>query len=764
MVEITNSVHLINENKQFNDQLSKYISNCYPNSNDDGLNYHIVSVFGSQSSGKSTLLNRLFGTKFDVMDEIKRQQTTKGIWFSYANHISSSSEGDQHLQKNSNNIFVLDVEGADGRERADDKDFERKAALFAISTSEVLIINIWENQIGLYQGANMELLKTVLEVNLSLFHSNKQKILLLFVIRDFSGGTLMENLIETLSNDMNKIWDSLNKPEGSEDFKLSDFFDLDFFSIGHKRFQPEKFETDIHELGDKFLDDLFKIDYHRGIPIDAWGLYSEQIWNQIQENKDLDLPTQQILVSRFRCDEILNDAFDKFDDDFQKFNFKEIEEDEQLVVKKLNEFRDFALNSYDSNAQRYNQNVYLERRLTLSNRIDNQLKSIHDSQIDRFKRSIFLSLSNLVAAEKKESKSKKFVEIINQISDNITDEFTKKLKLFEISENFVIDDTLTKFKIELDDQINEIRAKECTNLISRLTRNFHRKLKEFVIDNLNNPKDDTWDLILFEFKSIEKNSLSKFTKDEMTYDFNLGLPLEKNAETLISLKKFYWLKFYDIIHDYMTEDTVSRIIRNVFENSFKFDSNGLPKIWSSIDEIDKSFTEARSISNGVLPILSYAKLSDNSEIIPDVDISHPDEDDDEDLEPNHLFAHLLTSRQQNKVKDRFKRESDAIYIDAKRSIISNISSIPYYIYLIILVLGWNEFMMILRNPFLITLSILFITGTYFAYNTNTLMPILSVVKVSLNHFKEMAKERLRELLKDENTKKPEIIEMNELKE
>ena len=60
-----------------------------------GLDYNVVSVFGSQSTGKSslyllyllcifiyvfkgTLLNRLFGTTFDVMNEAQRRQTTKG--------------------------------------------------------------------------------------------------------------------------------------------------------------------------------------------------------------------------------------------------------------------------------------------------------------------------------------------------------------------------------------------------------------------------------------------------------------------------------------------------------------------------------------------------------------------------------------------------------------------------------------------------------------------------------------------------------------
>ena len=73
------------------------------------------------------------------------------------------------------NILVMDVEGTDGRERGEDQDFERKSALFALATSEVLIVNIWEHQVGLYQGANMGLLKVVFEVNLELFLKDKDK-------------------------------------------------------------------------------------------------------------------------------------------------------------------------------------------------------------------------------------------------------------------------------------------------------------------------------------------------------------------------------------------------------------------------------------------------------------------------------------------------------------------------------------------------------------------------------------------------------------
>jgi len=98
------------------------------------------------------------------MSETERRQTTKGIWLSKNKKDAGMAE----------NILVMDVEGTDGRERGEDQDFERKSALFALATSEVLIVNIWETQVGLYNGANMGLLKTVFEVNLQLFLKDKQ--------------------------------------------------------------------------------------------------------------------------------------------------------------------------------------------------------------------------------------------------------------------------------------------------------------------------------------------------------------------------------------------------------------------------------------------------------------------------------------------------------------------------------------------------------------------------------------------------------------
>ena len=160
--------------------LPKYLS--FEHVSQAGFNYHLISVFGSQSTGKSTLLNHLFGTEFGVMAEDDRRQTTKGIWMS-KNKKTHASTGSSSMAEN---ILVMDVEGTDGRERGEDQDFERKSALFALATSEVLIVNIWEHQVGLYQGANMGLLKVVFEVNLELFLKDKKYTRLAVPIKVFA--------------------------------------------------------------------------------------------------------------------------------------------------------------------------------------------------------------------------------------------------------------------------------------------------------------------------------------------------------------------------------------------------------------------------------------------------------------------------------------------------------------------------------------------------------------------------------------------------
>ncbi|KAJ6748256.1 PROTEIN ROOT HAIR DEFECTIVE 3-like protein 2-LIKE ISOFORM X1 [Salix purpurea] len=126
---------------------------------------------GPQSSGKSTLLNKLFQTDFRMMDARDgRTQTTEGIWIAKGTGIEPFT-------------IAIDVEGSDSGERGQDgTTFEKQSALFALAIADIVIINMWCHDIGREHAANRPLLKAVFEAMIHLFRSRKTT--LLFVIRD----------------------------------------------------------------------------------------------------------------------------------------------------------------------------------------------------------------------------------------------------------------------------------------------------------------------------------------------------------------------------------------------------------------------------------------------------------------------------------------------------------------------------------------------------------------------------------------------------
>ncbi|PHJ15418.1 root hair defective 3 gtp-binding protein [Cystoisospora suis] len=152
---------------------------------DVGFNFNVVTILGSQSSGKSSLMNALFGCNFQVMDHVHgHSQTTKGIWlgrdgfsrrldengiFSSSSSFSADSQGQEQP------TLVVDVEGIDSRERGEDRQtFEHRSALFALALADCLCINVWYHSLGNFTASGYGLLKTVMQVNLELFAQQKK--------------------------------------------------------------------------------------------------------------------------------------------------------------------------------------------------------------------------------------------------------------------------------------------------------------------------------------------------------------------------------------------------------------------------------------------------------------------------------------------------------------------------------------------------------------------------------------------------------------
>ncbi|PCH36110.1 root hair defective 3 GTP-binding protein [Wolfiporia cocos MD-104 SS10] len=726
-------VQIINDEKQFMPELTPEMERW--GLHNAGFDYNIVAVFGSQSTGKSTLLNRLFGTNFDVMDESRRQQTTKGIWVCRAKGM---------------NTMVMDVEGTDGRERGEDQDFERKSALFSLASSEVLLVNLWEHQVGLYQGANMGLLKTVFEVNLGLFgkktaDGRNQRTLLLFVIRDHIGTTPLANLQATLTADMLKIWDALSKPPELQDRQLSDYFDLSFAALPHKILVPDKFEAEVHELRKRFSDKsredyVFKPTYHKRIPADGVAFYMEGIWEQVQSNKDLDLPTQQELLAQFRCDEISTAALTEFAEQ-AKPQKKPIESGKVVdgLGSMMRAWRSGAIARYDRDASRYHQGVYKRKRADLVGVLDSTLSSLFLGQLKNLHKACLVQFKTAML-EGMRGEGYSFAEIVSATQERCEKRFLEGAQeaLVEGTE-WSYDEELELLREEVRHVADQCRKDETKKMVNLIERNFKKQISEPVEVSLNKPESDMWDTVLKVFRgTLDKAEASYLVKAK-----SFNCTDEENETSLASLRRRAWLALRSKVDEQTTDAAFLTKLRAYFEERFRYDEHGVPRVWRPADDIDGLFKNARDQTLELIPI--YSKIQP---IDPALDFTLPSEEADSLSETDYFdFPATRIIFTETKILDlmsRFRREADAYYVEAKRSTVSSVAQIPYWIYGLMVVLGWNEAMAVLFNPLYFTMLLVLAGAAYVIVQLGMVGPLFQVARTVGNEIKRQATERLRE--------------------
>ncbi|KKZ64661.1 protein SEY1 [[Emmonsia] crescens] len=804
-------VQVIDEEKEFNPNVSKYLT--HEKITPAGFNYHLISVFGSQSTGKSTLLNNLFGTHFSVMSETERRQTTKGIWLSKNKRLEPGKERDPQT-KMADNILVMDVEGTDGRERGEDQDFERKSALFALATSEVLIVNIWEHQVGLYQGANMGLLKTVFEVNLELFlkdNKSTPRSLLFFVIRDFLGTTPLQNLQNTLLQDLNRIWGSLSKPAGLENSTINDYFDFAFAGLPHKNFQPDKFVDAVQKLSTRFRDGhrdpnnldskgtgsieggIFLPEYHRRIPADGFAVYAEGVWDQIVNNKDLDLPTQQELLAQFRCDEISREVLVAFDEAISPFEARQAEAVQagspQILGglgPAMRNARIKAVKNFDTEASRYHKRVYQMKKSELEDKVDTRLKALFLGQLSAAHRSgvqeFSESVSAAVKAGQKRGASYDFAEIVNKERNSAIEKFEKE------AQSTVVEDTpwsnyqqeLSLYQKDLEKISGQLRRDEMRRLATRVERWVRSRLGESVDLEFNalgsgrggsgapefgdKPSENTiWDRVWTLFVDTVLDAERRFTERASSFDASL----DEVDVGLWRLRRKSWGVLRAKIDEEMMEGNLLLKLRENFEDKFRYDDAGVPRIWRPTDDIESIYTQARESTLTLIPLLARFRLAETNAPPPlDKWIGHTPSSatpaDEEDLTPiggvdedeGKSLEEEMTLIGEAKKQDltiRFKKTADGVYVEAKRSAIGGITQVPLYFYGLLLALGWNEIIAVLRNPAYFLLLFVCAVGAYVTYQLNLWGPIIKMTEAASQQALQEGKRRLRDFLEASDT-------------
>ena len=114
------------DNFRFNDA---FLQAVFAAQQQPQLRIRVVSILGPQNSGKSTLLNFMFGCDFTVSDG----RCTRGT---YGSFIKASEEAASEFDY----LLVLDTEGLQSIEKSD-REYDRKLILFSFAVSNIVILN-----------------------------------------------------------------------------------------------------------------------------------------------------------------------------------------------------------------------------------------------------------------------------------------------------------------------------------------------------------------------------------------------------------------------------------------------------------------------------------------------------------------------------------------------------------------------------------------------------------------------------------------------
>ncbi|KAL6282852.1 hypothetical protein ACE6H2_013781 [Prunus campanulata] len=622
-----------------------------------GLSYAVVAIMGPQSSGKSTLLNHLFHTKFREMDAYSgRSQTTKGIWIAKCVGIEPCT-------------IAMDLEGTDGRERGeDDTTFEKQSALFALAVSDIVLINMWCHDIGREQAANKPLLKTVFQ-------------------------TPFEYLEPVLREDIQKIWDGVPKPQAHKSTPFSDFFSVEVVALSSYEEKEEKFKEEVAQLRQRFFHSIspggLAGDRRGVVPATGFSFSAQRIWKVIKENKDLDLPAHKVMVATVRCEEIANQKFNQlvYDEDWLALEEAVQTGPVQGFGKRLSSILGTYLSEYDMEAVYFDEGVRNSKRQLLGSKALDFVYPAYTTMLGHLRSKALEDFK--VRLEQSLNKGGEFASSVRTSTQSSMLEFDKGCADAAIQQaDWDASRVREKLKRDIDAHASSVRSAKLSELNINYEKQLSSSLTGPVEALLETGGKDTWTSIRKLLNHETEVAVSKFSAAVA------GFELDKDTST----KMMQNLRDYarNVVEKKAREEAANIMIhmKDRFSTVFNYDSDSMPRVWTGNEDIRSITKDACSASLKLLSVMAAIRLEEKPDNIEKL-----------------LFSSLMdgtvtvSSSQDRRIAASTDPLASSTWEEEAHKRSNNWLPPPWAI-MAMIVLGFNEFMLLLKNP--LYLMVLFV--------------------------------------------------------
>ena len=643
---------------------------------------------------------------------VRRGQTTKGVW------IAADPRS---------RILIIDCEGTDSKSRSE-KDrgrFEHSSSLFSLAMSDILIINMWTSDVGRYTASNYGVLKIVFEMNLKLFEQKTAKKIIIF-LRDFDPTRNQKDKIQSLIlEDIHKIWKEIKIPEAYAGKGPEHFFSFEFITLPHLIYRKDDFNNEILNLRKRFdkndenyfFNNLSSI---KNVPADGLKQYVTQIWTDILNDKDLDIPSQREMLANYRCSEIKNQILLSYNKEFKELYKLSIEKDIKDFKDKCIDLKNRILSEYDKQASNYDNKVYQNIYKQLSEQIEQKLYACFMNQTKR----LIPLLQKFMRKElqknllKIDDSNENYFTISDNLRKNYLGQLIQKLNAKKAFDSWKISEN------EYSNLFDEIIDEQKKKAINKLKTSTIEKLREHCEELFNNS---------IENYSKEKNFWKDFNENYLNHFCLKMFPLRVYLKDNFNCQNEEISEIFKYIQEKIFNDTKKNITKNMrdistkiveqFKKRFWYEPKSNyqdPKNWNAYEEIeiDLMFKKLREEYLPVFEQLKYFELI--KDILVSVDFDNKKEGlteeeigaiVDKNLEDKSKFEFLLKQGDILSLKKRFEMGITNILEDAKKRREGFQMNMPYWFYGLLIFFGYDDVFRIIRSWYI--LPILLLIGTYF---------------------------------------------------
>lgn len=594
------------------------------------------------------MLNALYGTRFPELDGAAgRRQTTRGVFGACVGHR-----------------LILDMEGADGMERAKEHNagMEKKLGLLGLALSDCLVVNVWFHDIGLYTASNYALLRTVFELQLQIFapHENSESQTMKrgrihFIVRDYEERTSWVAVVEKMRGDLKEVWDAVQKPHSVANSPLDAYFDVSYSWLPHFIYRREDFDTKVQELRmnlDEICQAATTSEGHR-VPWEDLPTYAQNVWSLIVANRDIDIPTQQEMLSSVRCNQIAQLVFEDVNPLVQSSKSRMGSELDTIYQQAQKDYRQKSQYYIPRIAEEQWSESFIGRFVpSVMKTLDAYVVKVLDDFATRF-------LSSL-----KEDHGKFSTDMLTDFPTSDVEDTVKELLTSEASKSGSSIDALRPLSAEalVQHWTDTVAAAMFSTVRGQLRDLFctHIAPERFlsmtaVKDLFSRPRGSLFaDLDRLRSKFVEgiiaNESGHQPLSDDLRTDISaaIGVAISQRAKQSVTI--------------------LPALLRSVFEESFR----------------TRPFTSLADVQTG------YASARDAA------------------LEVLDAFKTYVGVDEKEAIRDAFERDAQRIYAESVAAVAAadRRTNVPFWLYGVILALGWNELMVVFSSPLYVLLALI----------------------------------------------------------